>query len=380
MRTGDRAARELSVIVPAPNERGAALALLEALDRSLSAIDWEVVFVGDESRNASTEVARDLAAHDPRVRVIHRSGRRGLPPDCIGGMPTDSAPHLAVIDGDLRHDETLLLSMLEALRNEDLDVVIGSRYLHGDGGERLSRPRRLMRSIATDVIRLRLRTEITDPLSGFYVVTREFLDRAVRRTMGTGPMSLLDLLMAAEGGVCSREVPCTVRIRPSGESTPDTLAVWDFAWLLADRTIGRLVPVRFVMFVCVGLVGLAVHLCLLGLIIRWLAYGFIVGQTVATVSTMSLNFVLNNIFTYWDVQLQGLAFVRGLFTFYVACAIGAVINVVVATWVYGFGAPWWLAGLVGAMIGAVWNYSMSATLTWKKHDQSPDRSKAKRRG
>ena len=53
------------------------------------------------------------------------------------------------------------------------------------------------------------------------------------------------------------------------------------------------------------------------------------------------------------------------------CAIGAISNVGLATWiysndVYANDARWWIAGLGGALIGAVWNFAVSAAFVWRQ--------------
>jgi dolichol-phosphate mannosyltransferase len=83
---------------------------------------------------------------------------------------------------------------------------------------------------------------------------------------------------------------------------------------------------------------------------------------------MTSNFILNNLITYRDQRLRGFAFVRGLATFYLVCSMGAVANVGVATLIYLEHPVWWLAGLAGALIGAVWNYAASRLLTWNRVD------------
>jgi dolichol-phosphate mannosyltransferase len=79
---------------------------------------------------------------------------------------------------------------------------------------------------------------------------------------------------------------------------------------------------------------------------------------------MTINFLLNNVFTYRDKRLAGFSFLRGLAFFYVVCAIGAGANIALASFLFENGIPWWIAGLVGAVIGAVWNYSLSSSFVW----------------
>src|SRR6267143_3454355 len=132
---GEEVARmpELSVVVPAFRERDNIPALLRALDQALEGLDWETIIVVDDAFDGSEDLVRERAQQDRRVRCLHRIGRRGLASACIEGMLASSAPFLAVMDADLQHDETLLPQMLAALKSEDLDIVIGSRYAAGGG-------------------------------------------------------------------------------------------------------------------------------------------------------------------------------------------------------------------------------------------------------
>jgi dolichol-phosphate mannosyltransferase len=115
----------------------------------------------------------------------------------------------------------------------------------------------------------------------------------------------------------------------------------------------------------VGLTGVLVHLVALraGLIA---GAPFTWAQVGATVVAMTSNFFLNNVTTYRDMRLKGAAALRGLLIFYVICGIGALSNVGVATWLYANEPVWWLAGLTGSIIGAVWNYMMSSLVLWRR--------------
>src|SRR3954471_15356963 len=112
-RAGASHAAELSVVVPTYNEAENVPLLVEKLNVVLAGIDWEVIFVDDDSRDGTATVARGLAASSAgRVRVVQRIGRRGLSSACVEGALASSAPYIAVMDGDLQHDERLLPKML----------------------------------------------------------------------------------------------------------------------------------------------------------------------------------------------------------------------------------------------------------------------------
>ncbi|MEL7525803.1 MAG: glycosyltransferase, partial [Pseudomonadota bacterium] len=133
---------ELSVVLPSFNEAENIPPLIDLLNKALSGVAWEAIVVDDNSPDGTTEVARALAAADPRVRVIRRIGRRGLSGACIEGILSSSAPFVAVMDADLQHDETLLPKMLEAIKTDGTDLVVASRKVEGGTvGEGLSRIR-----------------------------------------------------------------------------------------------------------------------------------------------------------------------------------------------------------------------------------------------
>src|SRR5436305_5680632 len=113
-----RPAPELSVVVPTFKERDNVPLLVEKLARTLEGVDWEVVFVDDNSPDGTAAVARELGEADSRVRCIRRIGRRGLAGACIEGMLASQAQFVAVMDADLQHDETLLVGMLAKLRGD----------------------------------------------------------------------------------------------------------------------------------------------------------------------------------------------------------------------------------------------------------------------
>jgi dolichol-phosphate mannosyltransferase len=132
---------------------------------------------------------------------------------------------------------------------------------------------------------------------------------------------------------------------------------------LIGKLSGDAVSIRFLLFCFVGLSGVGVHLALLDAAL--IAVPFTAAQTAATIGAMIWNFTLNNTVTYGDQRLTGLAYVTGLLRFMIVCGIGAVSNVGVASWIYANDNVWWIAGLGGAVMGAVWNYAVSAVFVWR---------------
>src|SRR5262252_8859874 len=134
VRTSTRPAPELTIVVPTFNERTNVPLLVVRLQRTLDGIDWEVIFVDDNSPDGTAAAVRALGESDARVRCIRRIGRRGLAGACLEGMLASQARFVAVMDADLQHDETLLGAMLARLRPGDVDLAVASRYVGAGTG------------------------------------------------------------------------------------------------------------------------------------------------------------------------------------------------------------------------------------------------------
>ena len=359
-------APELSVIVPCYNEAANVGPLVAKLDEALRGISWEVIFVDDNSPDGTADTARRIGSTDARVRCIRRIGRRGLASAVVEGALASSAPYVAVMDGDLQHDERLLPRMLDLLRRHECELVIASRHLSPGDLDGLASPWR--HTLSSGGIRLAQRllpVPVTDPMSGFFMLPQPLLEHLVPRLTSQGFKILLDILLSMPGDVRVRELPGTFRERRAGSSKLDILVLAQFVGLLLDKLLHGLVPLRFIAFAAVGALGLVVHLSVLTACLEAARLGFSWSQVVATVVAMAFNFQLNNQITYRDQRLRGPALVRGLFLFMTVCGLGAAANIGIARALYWDHTGWTIAGATGALVGLVWNYAVSATLVWR---------------
>jgi dolichol-phosphate mannosyltransferase len=358
---------ELTIVVPTFKERDNVAPLIERLERILTGIEWQVVFVDDDSSDGTADTVRAIAQRDRRVRVIQRIGRRGLSSACVEGILSSSSPFVAVIDADLQHDETLLPAMLKRVKADDLDLAVASRYTEGGSTEGWDWRRQWISRLAVNVAQFLFKVGLKDPMSGFFLIRREAFDGAMRQLSQQGFKILFDIMASSPQPLKFVELPYQFGTRRHGSSKLDSMAAWQFGLLIMDKLVGRYVPVRFVLFVLVGGTGVFVHLATLYLLLAMNA-SFALAQVGAVFVAMTSNFILNNLITYRDQRLRGFAFVRGLASFYLVCSMGAVANVGVASLIYLEHPVWWLAGLAGALIGAVWNYAASRLLTWNRMD------------
>ena len=357
---------ELSVVIPTLNEAGNVEPLLERLGIALAGIEWEAIFVDDGSTDGTPELLTDIAQRDRRVRMVRRIGRRGLSSAVVEGALASTTPIVAVIDADLQHDEKILPDLYRAIANGGHELAIGTRYAgNGSTGEWDDNRLKISR-FATALASPIMKTRLSDPMSGFFAVRRDVLLEAAPSLSNVGYKILLDLVASAHRPLNVAEVGYTFGTRLAGESKLDEMVALEYVELLLDKMIGRFVPVKLVQFGAIGLLGVGVHLSIL---YAALTAGilFSTAQATAVVGAMTFNFALNNRFTYRDRQLKGAAWFKGLISFYLVCALGAVANVGIGSLVYEqYHAGWWIAGIAGAIVGSVWNYVASSWLTWTK--------------
>ena len=356
----------LSVVVPCYNERANVAPMIASLHHALEGIDWEVIYVDDDSPDGTTAEVRRIAQTDPRVRCIRRIGRRGLASAVIEGALSSSATYVAVIDGDMQHDETRLPVMLAALQGGSYDLAVASR--HVEGGDNAGLANRWRHALSDGGIRLAqffLPTPLSDPMSGFFMLPRPLFEELARHLTGQGFKILLDLVLSAPAPLRVIEIPAEFRARVSGESKLDALVLVQFGALLLDKVFGGLLPLRFMSFAVVGALGVLVHLTILIALRKSTGLSFETEQAWATVVAMVFNFELNNAITYRDLRLRGPRLWRGLLLFMLVCGLGAIANIGIAQTLYEQHTWWTLAGAIGAVIGVVWNYAVSATLVWR---------------
>lgn len=358
---------DLAIILPTLNERGNLGPLVERIDRAIgAAAAWEVIIVDDNSCDGTADEARALALTDGRVRVIQRIGRRGLASAAIEGFCATAAPYVAVMDADHQHDPALLPGMLAALKSGEVEICVASRFAEGASTAEWAEPEReKLSAIANALARKITGVELSDPMSGYFMLPSATARALVPRLSGIGFKILLDLLATTDTPMRVKEFPLNFAARRQGESKLDRAILFDFLAGLYDKSLGRVIPTRFALFGTVGAMGVVVHFVVLTSLLFVVGQHFTLAQTGAVLVAMSFNFWLNNYLTYRDKRLVGAgALLRGWLGFIATCAIGGFANVAIATFLEGLGVFWALAALAGIVVGSVWNYALSSRFVW----------------
>ncbi len=372
---------QLAVILPTYRERANIAPMVARLDAALQGVAWEAIFVDDNSPDGTADEARRIALEDSRIRVIERIGRRGLASAAIEGMCATAAPIVAVMDADQQHDPALLPQMLAAVESGDYDLAYASRFAEGASTEAWGRPDRVKASgLANRIANKVTGVELSDPMSGYFMITAETLRADAHRLSGVGFKILLDILATVDRPLRIKEFPLNFAARSEGESKLDQTVVFEFLVGLYDKWLGRIIPTRFALFGTVGAMGVAVQLGALWVLLKLIAgerfvYGnwsesatFNTANALAAIVAMTFNFVLNNELTYSDKRLRGFGpLVRGWAQFALTCSLGLLTNIGSAAVLKTIGIHDVVAVVTGIVLGSVWNFALSSRFVWGKY-------------
>jgi dolichol-phosphate mannosyltransferase len=327
----------VSVITPTYCESANIEPLVAGLEAALSSIPHEIIVVDDDSPDLTWQVAEELALRVPSLRVVRRVGESGLSSAVMAGMAAATGAVLAVIDADLQHDESVLPQMVSLICAGDADVVVGTRAAEGGSYGDWGAGRRFVSWVATLIAKIFLRVPVSDPMSGFFAVSRGTYERYGSTINPQGFKILLEFVGRRHPGLRVREVGFTFRNRLHGETKLSPSVIRSYILAVVELRVGRQVKGQFVLYCLVGLSGVAVNLAVfevfehlsLGAIdlgfknpVRWSLLAGIQASIV-------WNFLLNNYFTFWERRFHRRQLPWGFVLFEVVSLLGVFVHVAV---------------------------------------------------
>jgi dolichol-phosphate mannosyltransferase len=221
-----------ALVVPTLNEAGNIDRVLGELTDVLSATqyEYEIVVVDDGSTDGTVEQVRDWTKQDPRIRLLSRVGERGLAGAVLYGWSQSQANLLGVIDADLQHPPEVLAELLNAV--EQADIAIASRYARSQGTKGWNPLRAAvsrLSTLAAAPLIYRKNLQVTDPMSGFFVIHRRCIEGLTFQT--TGFKLLLEILV--RGRIRKAlEVPYHFGLRQAGRSKASASVAFHYLHLL----------------------------------------------------------------------------------------------------------------------------------------------------
>lgn len=194
----------------------------------------DVLVVDDASPDGTGEIADRLAATDPRVHVMHRSGKNGLGAAYRAGFSWGlerTYDRLVEMDADGSHRPEDLEAMIAASL-EGADLVLGSRWIPGGGVVNWPWYRRLISRGGTWYARLMLGIDVADVTGGYRVFRRHTLERLrLDDVVSEGYCFQIDMTRRTlAAGMTVVEVPITFVERERGDSKMSGAIVREALW------------------------------------------------------------------------------------------------------------------------------------------------------
>ena len=377
----------LSLIIPTYNESKNIALLIPNLVKLFEEdkIQFEIIVVDDDSPDYTWKVVKEFSEADNRISCIRRVTEKGLSSAVVTGMASAKGSFFGVMDADLQHDERIIPQMLEKLQN--CDIVIGSRKVKDGSYGEMSFIRRFISKGATLVAKIFLPIQITDPMSGFFIVKKEVIDEVLHELNPLGFKILLEII-GRKKNIRAAEVGYKFRKRNYGETKLNASVIQNYLIALWDIRFGKIFPVRFLQYCIVG--GLGVFINLLGQYFSSEVFGWKLEKTNPEITlkpslsiffgfelSVLFNYILNNYWTFGDLKNQG--FISNLFGFLKFNTI-SIIGFIIQISIWSFSLSLWLdynsnflfeyrtyiCNLLGIIFATIGNYYLNKNFTWSK--------------
>ena len=360
----------ISIVIPTFNEVENIIPLLKNLTLLINDFENEIIVVDDDSPDGTSEEVNKYMKINKRIKLITRIGRSGLSSAIKEGLIFAQGRYLLVLDGDGQHHPSFILKMLEEIKKNKYDIVVGSRFLNTSKLEGLSNKRSLGSNIANKLARISLHknySKLTDYLSGCFCLEREMTNKFIRKIEINGFKFLYELLSLSKGNLSVNEVPLIFKERRFGNSKLDIAIVWDFLISIIHNLTLRLLPRRAISFGLVGISGIFVQLFSTSFLVKVFLIDFYDALPFAVIIAATSNFLINNQVTFRSERLKNRDLFIGLLKFLIVASLPVIANVGITTAFYKYiTADTFIAQIAGIAIVYAWNYLASSSFVWRK--------------
>lgn len=288
---------QLTIIVPTFNEAPNIAELVQRIAAAVVGIDAEILFVDDSSDDTPAAVVEAAKSVSLPVRLLHRERAvGGLGGAVLEGTREARSDLCLVMDADLQHPPEAIPDLLRRMERGDVDVVVASRYAGGGTASGLAdRVRVAVSQISTALTKamfpIRLR-EVSDPMTGFFLIDRRSVDTATLRPRGF--KILLEIL--ARRSLRVAEVPFDFAQRFAGESKASMRQGMHFVAQLAGLRFGKMS-----LFALIGGVGAVANVAIVWALTS-IGVDYLIAAIVAAELTIIGNFLLQERFVFLDMR------------------------------------------------------------------------------
>ena len=355
----------LSIVIPTFNESETITQLITEIQDTLFAIDHEIIVVDDNSPDQTANIIREFISSKEldNVFCIHRVWNKGLSSAVIEGSSLASKDLICVMDGDGQHDPMDVLKMLEQFNHDDTDLMIGSRFFEIDRSKGLSVTRNKLSNIGIQCCNFFLKSKLSDPLSGFFLIKRDLILSSRSALYKDGFKILLDLMMILPDLVIS-EKQINFRQRSAGESKLNLSTVFSLIGQIVENLTNGIISASFLVFSMVGSIGVLLHLLLLSSLLTQ-ELSFTSANILSTLAAMTSNYLLNNFLTFHNIHNTYQKKFVGLIKYTLANSLSIFANIGIASQLFGNNFSALSSALAGIFAGLILNYFLSRNIVFK---------------
>lgn len=369
---------DLTVIIPTFNEEANIRNIVMAVDAVFHeySLHGQILIVDDDSSDSTISTVKELKRIHENVDILVRRQDHGLSQSVADGFSHAASEIFIVIDADFSHPPILIPRMYEEIQKGN-DIVIGSRYMEGGAIRKWPLKRRIISIGATFLGRL-LFPDITDPVSGFFAVRKQVVERAPLKPRG---YKILLEVLGKGTWEKDKEIPFEFVDRETGASKLKIRTVIEYAQQVLDITLHSFTHhqsaawrewKRVYKFGIVGISGIVVNLGILYLLVEFFALNKDLASPIAIEFSILNNFIWNDLWTFGSVEDHKVSSRwHRLVSFNIVSVGGAVINYGIFLMLTSWFAVYYLAAqLIGILIGFVWNFLVNRRITWQRENET----------
>ena len=356
---------DFSIIIPTYNEKENILNLILEIWNQLTQLNYDIIIVDDNSPDKTGEIVKAFiqGKNLQNIICIERSWQKGLSSAIVEGMAASNSPLIIVMDGDGQHDPKDIYKFVETQKNNDLDLVIGSRFYMEESDINLSRSRFALSRFGIRLSRPFIGNRFTDPLTGFFLIKRNILKNIQNKIYKDGFKILFDILMLKKD-ISSQEIQITFRKRLAGDSKLNISTLAHLMGQIVENLSHRIIPSTFFVFSFIGATGVFIHLLAL---YSFLGVGFdyIFSNFIGSILALTSNYLLNNYLTFNNLHKTLRSRISGLFKYSLFNSLSLMANIGVASFLYLDNFSVAISTLFGISAGLLLNYFLSKNIVFR---------------
>jgi len=167
----------LSVIVPVYNEAKTVRQILEKINSI--AIDKEIIVVDDGSFDGTGALLRDIRLDN--LKIIHHGTNRGKGSAVLTGLANAAGDYVIIQDADLEYDPNDYLKLIECMKKNYADLVLGARFMKGYKGLLVHK---LGNRLLTIFMNFLFQLKLNDCFTGYKLLRRQAINILGLRSCG----------------------------------------------------------------------------------------------------------------------------------------------------------------------------------------------------